>query len=345
MKMRNDLSTPGDVSLMPLGDHLEDLRRRLIYAMLGILPVVVVTLWFGKALLGVIVAPAIEALRAKDLPVSFQVLSFFEGFNAYLKVSLGVSIMVGAPWVFYQLWRFIAPGLLIHERRFVYVLSPLSAVLTLCSALFLYFVMLPVVLLFFVTFNSSLPAPVPDARSLPPGVTLPVVPMFKADPIAPPEGSWWVNTSLSQLRFALPDRDESASGEVSADAATAPRVGTVIRGVPLTGDQLISQQYQLAEYVSMVVMFTLALALGFQMPVVVLLLGWARILSVGLLTKFRRHAMLVCLILGAVLTPADPLSMMLLAVPLWLLFELGVMLLRWLPAARLVGESQEEPPM
>lgn len=326
-----------DSALMPLGDHLEDLRRRLILALLGLIPILVLSLIFGKRILGVLITPAMDALRSKNLPVSFQVTSFFEGFNAYLKLSIAVTILLGAPWVFLQLWRFIAPGLFSHERRFVYVLAPLSAALTACAGLFLYYVMLPVVLLFFVTFNSSMPAPVPAPTALAPGVVLPAVPMLDADPASPAPGSAWVNTSLSQLRFALPAGPTPAD----ADSVGAP---VIIRGVPLSGDQLISQQYRIAEYVSMLLSFAIALAAGFQMPVVVLLLGWARILTVAFMTKYRRHAILICVVLGAVLTPADPFSMLLLAIPLWLLFEFGILLLRWLPASRVGGWNDDNEP-
>lgn len=344
---------------MPLGDHLEDLRRRLIFALLGLAPLLIASLYFGKDLLGILIAPAVDALRTGDFPPTFQVTSFFEFFNAYLKLSLVLTILAGAPWVFFQLWRFIAPGLFEHERRFVYILSPLSAVLTVCSGLFLYYVMLPVILLFFVGFNASLPAPIPPPAELPPGVTLPSVPMLRTDPVNPAPGSVWVNQSIGQLRLAIPadaahngssSEQIGATNSTSADPAdaelanTTPAARVIIRGVPLVGDQLISQQYRISEYVSMVLNFAIALAIGFQMPVVVLLLGWANIISVALLTKYRRHAIMTCVVLGAVLTPADPFSMLLLAIPLWLLFELGVVLLRWLPASRVGGWPSDHTP-
>lgn len=361
MSAANEITDPGDTSvhhtaLMPLGEHLEDLRRRLIFSLLGLVPILLASLYFGKTILEFIITPGAEALKSGGFPPTFQVTSFFEGFNSYLKLSLAITILAGAPWVFYQLWRFIAPGLFSHERRFVYVLAPLSAVLTVCSACFLYYVMLPVVLLFFVTFNASLPAVVPVTSKVGDPPALPTVPMLPTDPESPPIGSWWINLSLSQLRFALPADALAVSAPEQQsntdDAASPPRI--IVRGVPLTGDQLISQQYRISEYVSMVLSFALALAAGFQMPVVVLLLGWARVINVQLLRKYRRHAVMVCVVLGAVLTPADPFSMLLLAIPLWMLFELGIVLLRWLPASRIGGwkddqagpmEPQDDPPI
>ena len=66
-------------------------------------------------------------------------------------------------------------------------------------------------------------------------------------------------------------------------------------------------------------------------------IGWVGIIEPTNLLKYRRHVVMVCLVLGAVLTPADPLSMLLLAVPLYVLFEFGVVLHRVLPAERVSG--------
>ena len=71
----------------------------------------------------------------------------------------------------------------------------------------------------------------------------------------------------------------------------------------------------------------LAFGIGFQTPVVVLLLGWAGIVDRKTLAKYRRYAVAISAVAGAILTPADPLSMMLLAIPLYVLFELGMLLL------------------
>ena len=76
----------------------------------------------------------------------------------------------------------------------------------------------------------------------------------------------------------------------------------------------------------------LAIAVAFQMPLVILLLGWIGIVDPTTLRRQRRYALLVCArLLGAVLTPADVVSMVLLFVPLYLLYEFGIVLLRFAP--------------
>lgn len=311
--------------IMPFGDHLEELRSRLIYALLGVLPILIVSLVIGKSVLNFLLHPIAAALEQGGMPPALQVTGPFEMFTAYMQVSIVLTILVGAPWIVYQLWRFVAPGLYSHERRFAYLLAPLSAVLTVCSGLFLYYVMLPTVLAFFVAFNASLPTIAVEARPLPEGIVLNIVTSLDADPVDPPAGALWYNRTINQLRICTTD----AKG------------AKTINGTSMVGSALIAQQYRVADCVGMVLTFALALAIAFQMPVVVLLLGWAGIVNPPMLTRYRRHAILVCAVLGAVLTPADPISMLLLAVPLYILYELGVFLLRALPAVRVSGAAAD----
>jgi sec-independent protein translocase protein TatC len=313
---------------MPFGDHLEELRRRLILALAGLVPILLVSLYFGKPILGFLMEPIYAALAAGKQAPSLQATNPFEVFSAYMKVSFVLAILIGAPWIVYQLWRFVAPGLYMHERRFAHLLAPMSAVLTILSALFLYYVMLPTVLSFFVAFNASLPSAEVETAPLPEGVSLHIATVLNADPVDPPIGALWYNQTINQLRICV------------ADDAGKKIINSTIMG----GAALISQQYKIADCVGMVLTFALALAIAFQMPVVVLLLGWAGLVTPVWLTRYRKHAVMVCAVLGAVLTPAEPVSMILLAVPLYLLFELGVFLLRVLPASRVAGDKPEVLP-
>ena len=309
--------------VMPFGDHLEELRSRLAFALLGLLPILIIALAVGKKILGILFKPVYEALLKGDQAPGLLAANPFEGFSAYVKVSLVLTIIVGAPWIIYHLWRFVAPGLYAHERRFAYLLAPLSAVLTLFSGVFLYYLMLPVVLFFFVQFNASLPGIEVTTAPLDPGVTLSPVPILAADPAEPAPGTMWYNSKFHQLRLCVPGKDG------------AP----LVLGTWLASDSLVTQQYRIADTVAVILNLAIALAIAFQMPVVVLLLGWAGLVTPVWLSKYRRHSVMVCAVRGAVLTPADPVSMVILAIPLYLLFELGVFLLRALPAGRVAGDA------
>jgi Sec-independent protein secretion pathway component TatC len=312
-------------SVMGLGAHLEELRRCLIYAVLGLAPVFVLSLVFARELLDVTMAPVRAALHAAGEPDVMQLTSVFEGFYNSVKVAMLATVVVGAPWLLYQLWRFVSPGLYGHERRFIYILAPLSGVLSASALLFLYNVILPTMLGFLVTFNAGTFTRANPTVELPPGQVLPSVPVLEGDPKDPPVGSAWFNTAVMEHRLSLgPGTDGK----------------TRIVGTPASTSGALLQQFRVGETLDTFIMFALGCVLGFQTPVVVLLLGWVGIVKRAVLTKFRRHIVVACCVVGAALTPSpDPASMLLLSVPMYLLFELGVVLLWALPAERVAGRK------
>ena len=298
-------------AFMGFGDHLEDLRRRLVLGFLGVLPIMVLSLIFGRPLMGLLMEPLLAALRSSDLPAVLQQTAPLEGIYTYLKLSIVMTVLLGAPWLIFQLWQFISPGLYAHERKFVHLLIPMSALLTILSIVFLYFLVLPVILGYLIYFGTHIvtwPVETMPADQIP---GLGEIAVLAADPEAPRAGTVWVNERMRQLRIAM----DAGGGAVK------------VMGVPLSSGTGVQQQYKLSDYVNTVLSLALAFGAGFQMPIVVLLLGWSGIVERAAFTKHRRPAIAVCFVAGALLTPADPLSMLMLAVPLYGLYELGVLLL------------------
>lgn len=310
---------PPEQTTMSFGEHLDELRRRLILALVGILPIFVIAILFGEPILEFLVQPALAALRAKGEPAMLLATSPLETFSAYFRVAFVITILAGSPWILWQLWMFVAPGLYQHERRFIYLLAPMSALLTASGAVFMYYVMLPVVLAFFISFGSGIAIERVPTAPVPPGVTLPQTAVLQADPVDPEPGTMWVNAPLRELRIAVPDQK---------------RESTTVLAIPLTRGSGIAQQYRISEYVKMVFSFALAFSLGFQMPVVVLLLCWADVIRPDDLSTKRKYALFGTAVAAAVLTPADPLSMFVLWAPLYALYEIGVLMARLLPADR-----------
>lgn len=327
---------------MPLGDHIEDLRRRLIIALFGLAPILILSLVFGRHIIDLMLVPLREALKARGLPPVVQVTGPMETFGAYLRVSIAVAILIGLPWLIYQGWKFAAPGLYAAERRFAYVLAPMSVGLTLASIAFLYFLMMPLVLTFFIGFGQALGGPNPGIATPPPGMVFPVIPALQGDPPSPQPGQIWINTRLQEMRIAvgeLPAVDVADPRQVIQDSAHPPRVRTL--GVPLALTAGLSQQFRVAEYIKLLFQLTLAMAIAFQTPVVVLLLCWTGIIDPRDMGKHRKYAVLASAVLGALLTPADPLSMFALAIPLYTLYELGLFIARVLPADKLARTAGE----
>ncbi len=314
---------------MPLGDHLEELRRRLLFALLGLIPFLVISVAIGRWVLDFMTIPVRKALAEAGLPPVLQATSPVEVFGSYMKVVLLLTILGGSWWILIQLWRFISPGLYMSERRFVYILVPMSFLLTVTGVVFMYYAMLPVVLTFFINFGSTLGAEdsitTPKIVEVSPEVMaqMPTLPVLEGDPAQPDVGQTWINSVLMQQRTCVKVLE---SGEF------------VVVGSPLQlqGGGVV-QQYRLTEYIKLVLTFALGFAIGFQMPVVVLLLGWAGIIDHTSLAGYRRYIAMGCMVVGAILTPADPISMMLLGGPLYLLFEFGMVLQRVMPASKVAG--------
>ena len=104
---------------MPLLAHLEELRKRIIFAVLGIL-IGFVSCWsFADRIFGLMQQPIIQALRHHGIAGGLVYLNPTDPFNLYLYVALVGGLFVASPFVFYQLWLFIAPGLYRKERRYV----------------------------------------------------------------------------------------------------------------------------------------------------------------------------------------------------------------------------------
>jgi sec-independent protein translocase protein TatC len=316
---------------MTFGDHLEELRRRLLFAILMVLPIFLLSMVFGQQLVRLILAPAQAQLQEARLPGSFIVTNPVEAIGAYFRVAAVVTIVLGVPAILLQLWMFVSPGLYPHERRFALFLIPLSLLLSVIGLAFLYFIMLPAMLAFLINFGASMGQTQSPVVELPPGLVLPQMPVLEGDPGDPSPGAMWFNGKLEQLRM---------------NAAPAGQPAMIV-GAPMMRASGVAQQYRISEYVDLVFTMSLAFAIGFQTPVIVLLLGWMGIVSREMLLRKRKHAVLVAFVVAAVLTPSpDPLSMTMLAVPLYMLFELGLILLRVLPTSRLAGPAGagREPP-
>lgn len=248
---------PARDTRMSLGEHLEELRWRLILGLAGVLVACCITVWFANDLFTLLCQPLLAALEANGLPPQINFLTVAGPFLVYVKISLVSGIILGSPWLVHQLWRFVSAGLYDSERRLVYVLAPLSALMVVLAVLFTYFAMLPLCLKFFVGF----------------------------------------------ARTQFPSSTASTS--------------------------MVNLIVEANQYISFVTLVALGVAVGFQLPVVMLVLGYLRLVDPKWLARYRRHCLFVCAFLGALLTPADLLSMIVLTVPLYALFELGLILMRW----------------
>jgi sec-independent protein translocase protein TatC len=185
---------------------------------------------------------------ARDARVSITTLSAQEAFAIYLRAALLVGIVLASPWIFYQLWTFVAAGLYPHEKRLVHVFLPVSLGLFLAGAALAFFFVFDFVLDYLLAFNE------------------------------------WLGLD--------PD----------------PRI---------------------SEWMSFVLILPVGFGVGFQLPLVMLFLERIGIFEAAAYLSQWRMAVLVICIVSAILTPADPYSMLFLAAPLSLLYFGGVGLCLW----------------
>ena len=307
---------------MSFGDHLEELRRRLLWSIALPIPLAILAFSYAAQIRDFLCAPAIAALKAHDLPAQLQVLSPIEALSTDMYLSLIAAIVASSPWIFWQVWKFIEPGLYVHEKRFVRFLIPLSSLLTLAGFSLLYFILMPIMLDVLVSFGSVDPEIITTtASTAAPGSSAFTIPILQQTPANVVVGQMWL-TPDHKLVIAAPH-----------DAS-----GIELFTVPLMHATRLAQQFRLADYLDFTLTFILGTCVAFQAPLVVLLLGWIGVLDVQSLGKFRRYAIFLALLLSAIITPTgDPISLFIMFVPLYLLYEFGIILLRIAPPHAVAG--------
>lgn len=326
-----------DAFRMSIGDHIEELRRRLLLGLLGVAVVACFTLYFGKWIVLWLCQPLIMAQRAAGLAGQTYGFGPATPFTVYLRVSLIGAVVLASPWVLYQLWRFIEVGLYRSERRVMLVLAPFSALMVVLGVLFMYYIMVPICLWFFITFAVSYPsaadveptwvfkllsATQADAPP-PPDLTTPVnaeqpfiLPQLTTDPPNPVNGQAWLKVPQNELRVAIDGH---------------------IRSVPLTTATIMAPLIEIGEYLSFVTWLTLGLVIAFQTPVIMTVAAWSGLTSAQTLARYRRYCIFACFVVGMIFTPSDGVSMLVMSLPLWGLYELGLLVMRF------VGRREAEP--
>jgi sec-independent protein translocase protein TatC len=228
-------------STMSLGDHLEELRARLILALAGVAAGAVICLFFGPKIIAFIQKPYNELMPGRPLTT----LAPADAFVGYMKVVLISGLIVSSPWVFYQLWMFVSAGLYPREKRYVRFAVPFSAALFIAGTLFFIYVIAPISLVFFLKFGE------------------------------------FIN---------------------------------------------VSPNWTFQKYVSFITILMLVFGLGFQTPIAIFFLSKTSLVSIAALRRSRKYVLLGVFVVAAVATPPDVISQITLAVPLYLLFELGILL-------------------
>lgn len=318
-----------ETTRMTIGEHIEELRGCLLRSMAALVVACLACIWPAKYLLELIARPVVLVLRAHGQPDSFLATSPVENLMVYIKVVLIFGVVIAAPYIIYQLWMFVAAGLYRHEKTWVYRLLPISLGLFATGVVFMYTLALLMSLNFLVGFSGWLPLPraeptalermllrlpSPAAATSQPAVgagSAAVVPLVDRDPVAPPVGAVWVNVPDAKLKLRGPD-SQTYSVQIQRDDRRA----------------LVTTHFRIGEYLSFVLVLTIAFGAAFQTPLVVVFLARSGIVPVETFRKYRKVVILVILLLAGMLSPPDLFSHLLLSGPMVALFELGLLLAR-----------------
>ena len=233
----------------PLISHLVELRDRLLRIVLAVAVVFMVLIPFSNTLFTHLSGPLLVHMPEGASMIAIEVAS---PFLIPFKLTLFLAVFICIPFLLYQLWSFIAPGLYRHERRLVMPLLVSSTFLVYAGAAFAYFVVFPLVFAFF--------------------------------------------------------------------TSTAPE------GVSVMTD--------ISRYLDFVLTLFFAFGAAFEVPIVTVLLVWTGMTTREGLRSKRPYIIVGALVIGMLLTPPDIISQTLLAVPMWILFELGVVFSAWFERQR-----------
>ncbi len=237
--------------------HLIELRSRLIRALTAVGVILLALLPFSNKLYTLLALPLLRHLPVGAHMIATEVTT---PFFVPMKVAMMAALMIALPYVLWQAWAFVAPGLYAHEKRLVLPLVVSSTLLFYCGMAFAYFLVFPVVFGFI--------------------------------------------------------------------------TGVAPEGVAVMTD--------IDKYLGFVLTMFLAFGVTFEVPVAVVVLVRLGVVTVETLRSVRRYVIVGAFVIGAIFTPPDIVSQSLLALPLWLLYEAGIIAAsRWKPAAA-PAESRQD---
>ena len=236
--------TGPDPTERPFVAHLVELRNRLLRALICVFAVLLVLMPVSNQLYAWLAEPLFAVMPGSGTMIATQVAS---PFLAPFKLTVFVAVCISVPYIFFQAWAFVAPGLYLHERRLALPLLVSSTVLFYCGVAFAYFVVFPLVFGFF--------------------------------------------------------------------TAIAPEGVTIMTDI--------------SHYLDFVLMLFLAFGATFEVPVATYLLVRTGITTVEDLARKRPYIIVGAFVIGMLLTPPDVISQTLLALPMWFLYEIGLLLCRY----------------
>jgi sec-independent protein translocase protein TatC len=149
------LDAPEAMPAMSFLDHLEELRRRIIYSLIAAGAGFLICWGFAQRIFAIMQVPVMQALQRNGKTQQLVFLNPTDPFNLYLKIAFMAGLFVASPVVLYQLWMFISPGLYRHEKRYVLPFMFSTVALFLAGGFFGYKVVFPAALTFLIDYGKQ----------------------------------------------------------------------------------------------------------------------------------------------------------------------------------------------
>ncbi len=147
---------------LPITEHLEELRKRLIRSFIALSLTSVGCYLFAEQILAILLKPLIASLPEGS---NLVFINLTEAFIAYLKVSILAGGIIASPYIFYQLWLFVAPGLYEKEKKAALSFVTFTVLSLLAGVAFCYFIILPVIFPFLLSFGKDMILPLPTIKN------------------------------------------------------------------------------------------------------------------------------------------------------------------------------------
>jgi sec-independent protein translocase protein TatC len=238
----------------PIEVHINELQNRIIRCVIVFIVLCCFSMFFANDVYDFLAAPLVQAITQHSTNKKLIFTGITEGFMTHMRLSLFLGLGLSFPYIIFQIYRFLSPGLYKKEKRVILPFVLGSICLFFIGISIAFFLVAPIACKFFISFEGL------------------------------------INYNHSEIPIVLEAR--------------------------------------ISEYLSTITQLLISFGIVFQLPIILLMLSKLGVVSVEVLRKYRRHAIVLNFVVAAIITPPDVISQVSLAIPMVLLYELSIFFIK-----------------